>query len=157
MGESIFPVRGGALWDWGQEKLQTYFDPKQAVGIALVRNHGPAAITFFDRFTGNDCCMHIASDGTKKWLTPRYLFECFCYPFLQNKQTRVTGLVPARNVAALQFDQKLGFKHEGVLRCGLPDDDLIVLGMLAQECRFIRPEYLRRFAAHGQRLKRTVT
>ena len=56
---------------------------------------------------------------------------------------RVTALVPAKNTAALRFDLHLGFKQEGVVRHALPDDDIIILGLLREDCRFIPQEYRR--------------
>ena len=51
---------------------------------------------------------------------------------------RVTGLVHDNNHDARRFDEHLGFKQEGVLRKAAPDgDDMIVYGMLREECRWI--------------------
>lgn len=90
----------------------------------------------YNNFTRQDIHMHVA--GVGNWLTRRMLGECFRYPFIQLGCRRVTGTVGARNDAALAFDEKLGFKYEGTLRCHLPDDeDLIILGMLREECRWL--------------------
>ena len=50
-------------------------------------------------------------------------------------------LVPAKNKAALRFDLHLGFKQEGIIRNALPDDDIILLGMLKSECIYLPKQY----------------
>lgn len=85
-------------------------------------------------------CMHVASTEAA-WMTKQFLFFAFAYPFLQLNKRRVTGLVPAKNLNAQRFDEKLGFKFEGIMRHGDIDDDLIIYGMLKEECRFIGADY----------------
>lgn len=87
-------------------------------------------------------CMHVASTEAA-WMTKQFLFFAFAYPFLQLNKRRVTGLVPAKNLNAQRFDEKLGFKFEGIMRHGDIDDDLIIYGMLKEECRFIGADYAR--------------
>jgi RimJ/RimL family protein N-acetyltransferase len=82
--------------------------------------------------------MHVASDGSRRWMTHAYLAACFRYPFIQLDCRRITGLVRADNFAAQRFDEHLGFKREGVIRQGDNDGtDLILYGMLKSECRFL--------------------
>lgn len=86
--------------------------------------------------------MHVASDGSRHWMTRSYLSACFRYPFVQLQCRRVTGLVRADNLAAQHFDEHLGFKHEGLLREGCNDGtDLILYGMLRSECRFLEGKH----------------
>lgn len=81
--------------------------------------------------------MHIAAIAGSRWLTKSFLKAAFAYPFNQLKVNRVTGYVPAKNMAARRLDLHLGFKVEGVMRKALADDDVIVMGMLREECRFL--------------------
>lgn len=99
------------------------------------------AVTLYDNFSQCDCNIHIASDGTGNWLRRQFLVASFMHPFVQWNLRRVTGLVPATNQRALNFDLHLGFVQEGYLRHALPDDDIIVLGMLRTTCRFIPSKY----------------
>ena len=69
------------------------------------------------------------------------MIAAFMHPFVQWKLRRVTGLVPAKNTKALRFDLHLGFVREGYLRNALPDDDIIVLGMLREECIYLPVAY----------------
>jgi RimJ/RimL family protein N-acetyltransferase len=88
-------------------------------------------------FTQRDCHVHVAGLGNR-WLTRRFLGEAFRYIFVKLGCRRCTGLVGASNTHALDFDLRLGFVHEGVLRKHLAnDEDCHILGMLREECRWI--------------------
>ena len=125
---------------WAQRVIGCEFRP-DAKAIGCCEGDEILAVTVFDGFSACDCNMHIASDGTGRWLNRDFLLRCFAYPFVQLKLRRVTGLVPSRNERALSFDLNLGFEYEGRCRNALPDDDIIVLGMLRENCRFIPLEY----------------
>ncbi|HDR9497591.1 TPA: N-acetyltransferase [Burkholderia cepacia] len=91
---------------------------------------------------GGSMLMHVASDGTRAWLSRAYLAACFRYPFVQMECRRVTGLVRADNAAAQRFDEHLGFRREGLLRQGCTDGtDMILYGMLASECRYLEGKH----------------
>lgn len=110
--------------------------------LANLDDHGNIrAVVVYDRITDYDCMMHIASDGTKNWMSRQYLVMAFHVPFVQWGLRRVTGLVKAGNEQALSFDKHLGFVQEGVIRCGFGDCDGILLGMLKEECRFLNRKY----------------
>ena len=129
-----------ALLPWAEQKIGLRFRP-DAKAIALLRDGQPCAVTVYDNFSQCDCNIHIASDGTRRWLNRAFIAECFAYPFVQLGLRRVTGLVAAKNRDALRFDAHLGFEYEGLLRRALPDDDVVVLGMLRESCRFIPPRF----------------
>ena len=107
------------------------------------------AATVFDGFSKCDCNMHIASNGTGRWLTREFLVRSFAYPFLQLGMRRVTGLVPANNERALKFDLRLGFQIEGQLKDALPDQDIILLGMTRDTGLRLIQKY-RQGALHGR-------
>jgi len=93
----------------------------------------------YQNYTKADIHMHVAALPDKRWLNRPFLGECFRYPFEQLGCKRVTGLVPSKNTDAQRFDEHLGFIYEGRIRQILPDgDDLIIYGMLREECRFLK-------------------
>jgi RimJ/RimL family protein N-acetyltransferase len=108
--------------------------------IGLVDERGTLlAGVMYDNYVKHNIHIHIAAEPGKQWMTKTYLTECFRYPFEQLKVARLTGLVAASNWDARRFDEHLGFRHEGVIRHGMPDgDDVILYGMLKSECRFLR-------------------
>lgn len=127
------------LLPWAQERIGCTFR-RDAYTIGLEKDGELVAVVVFDGFSACDCNVHVASDGTGHWLTREFLVCVFAYPFIQLGLRRVTGLIAAKNQAALRFNRKLGFTQEGVCRHGMPDDDLVVLGMLRSECRFLQKE-----------------
>ena len=118
------------------------FQPRPDVTAIGWRESGSLrAVALYDNFSECDCNMHIASDGKAHWLSRQFLIASFMHPFVQWRLRRVTGLVPAKNKDALRFDLHLGFKQEGIVRNALPDDDIILLGMLKSECVYLPRAY----------------
>ncbi|MGQ5522916.1 hypothetical protein ACUHMQ_06600 [Chitinimonas sp. PSY-7] len=112
------------------------FDDCRAIG--LMQGDTLIAGTVYERFSDCDVNMHVAASSPYA-MTRQFLVASFYYPFITANKRRVTGLVPASNQQALAFDLKLGFKREGLIRCALPGgEDLILLGMLREECRLIQ-------------------
>lgn len=104
------------------------------------------AAVIFNLYSGADIAMHIAAVPGRTWLRREFLYAAFAYPFVQLNVRRISGYVPAKSVDVIEFDEHLGFKREGLMREALPDDDIVCLGMLRKECRFIRPQQLRKAA-----------
>ena len=130
------------LISWASEVIG--FTPRPDVQHMGWQENGVLrAVVLWDGFSECDCNIHIASDGTGRWLRRPFLRAAFAHPFAQWNLRRVTALVPSKNTAALRFDLHLGFKREGVIRHALPDDDITILGLLREDCRFIPQEYRR--------------
>jgi RimJ/RimL family protein N-acetyltransferase len=120
----------------GEKELFKYY------GIGLERDGELIAGVLFEQHNGPNVMMHVASDGSRHWMTPAYMAACFKYPFLYLNVNRVTGLVRADNKDAQRFDEALGFNPEGVLREAAADGtDLILYGMLKRECRYLDGKY----------------
>lgn len=128
------------LVGWAAEVIG--FTPRNDVQAIGWQEDGQIrAVTLWDGFSACDCNIHIASDGSRQWMRRPFLRASFWHPFVQFGLRRLTGLVPAKNEAALRFDLHLGFVREGLIRHALPDDDIIILGMLREHCRFIPEEF----------------
>lgn len=107
--------------------------------LGLEKDGELVAGVLFTNYTRAAILMHVASDGSRHWMTPAFLAASFRYPFIQLGCRRVTGLVRLDNEVAMHFDEHLGFKREGVLREGATDGcDLVLYGMLKSECRFLK-------------------
>lgn len=122
---------------------------EDAYALGLERDGVLVAVVVYDGFSVADCNMHVASDGSRHWLNRTFLAAAFAHPFLQWGLRRVTGLVPAKNAAALAFDEHLGFAREGYHRHALPDDDLVTLGLLREDCRYLPTHSLTKETCHG--------
>lgn len=94
-------------------------------------------VVVYDGITDFNCMLHVASDGSRRFLSREFLRAVFWVPFVQWRLARVTGLVRATNEAAIRMDLGLGFKQEGVIRRAFGGEDGIILGMLYEECRFL--------------------
>lgn len=137
MASELIYGQESRLLPWAQERVGVGFR-RDAYTIGLERDGELVAVVVFDNFSECDCNMHIASDGTRAWMSKRLLLAAFAYPFEQLGFRRVTGLVPASNTAALAFDEHIGFRREGLHPYAAPDGgDLVSLGLLKEHCRFI--------------------
>ena len=81
----------------------------------------------FENFNGHNANVHIAvSKPTKLFL--KLLDHAFVYAFETCGLRRLTGLVEADNVKALQLDLHIGFKIEAVMKeAGSAGQDLLIL------------------------------
>lgn len=119
-------------------------DPPEAWGPHITFGwQGPsglrAGVVFndFHRRDGN-ISMHVASDGSRRWLAREFLHCVFRYPFNQLRVKRITLFIDEANLDSLRFAHHLGFQIEGVLRRALPNNhNLVVAGMLREECRWL--------------------
>lgn len=111
--------------------------PPGTPAIGLEEDGRLIAGVCYTGYTGNGILMHVAAEG-KGWLNRAFLKAAFHFPFVSLGCTRVSGLVRTDNKEAQRFDEHLGFKKEGVIRRGDDDGcDLIMYGMLKEECRFL--------------------
>lgn len=115
---------------------------KDYTAIGLERDGALIAGVLYEQHNGPNVMMHVASDGSRHWMTPAYMAACFKYPFLCLNVNRVSGLVRADNADAQRFDEALGFRREGTIRRGAADGtDLFLYGMLRSECRYLDGKY----------------
>lgn len=128
------------LLPWAQERVGVTFR-RDAYTIGLEKGSELAAVVVFDGFSDVDANIHIASDGSARWMNKALLLATFNYAFVQLGLRRLTGLVPADNEQALKFDEHLGFVREGYHPHASKTGDIVSLGMLRESCRFIAPEH----------------
>jgi len=130
-----------AVMHWVAHKIGVApFEKYMAIGLET--EDGLIAGVVFDNRCEANIMMHVASDGSRHWMTPAYMSACFGYAFTQEKVNLIIGLVRADNEDAQRFDEHLGFKKRGQLPQACTDGtDLIVYGMLKSECRYIEGKY----------------
>jgi RimJ/RimL family protein N-acetyltransferase len=95
------------------------------------------AAAVFTRYTGHDVHISAAIDGPLGPMAIECFRRAFRYAFDACKCRRVTAHIGANNAPSLALARKLGFKHEGTLRDALPDQDVLVMGLLRSECPFL--------------------
>jgi RimJ/RimL family protein N-acetyltransferase len=91
----------------------------------------------YDQYNGQNIFGHIASDGTRRWLTRHFLYETFKYPFVTLGVQRMSVWVEASNHDSRRFVTNLGFTAEAVLeKAGRDGVDVIIYRMFRAECRY---------------------
>ena len=104
-----------------------------------------AGVAYAD-WNGPNIVCHIASDGSRRWLTRQFLWTIFDYPFNQCGCKRITVCVGQGNVDSVRFVQHLGFELETTLRSAHPTGDLLVLVMWKKDCRWISQDFAKPYA-----------
>lgn len=123
---------------WVAAKAELQFHPGFDVTLGLLdSSQGLLAGVLYRNFNGANIEAHIAAQPGANWLTREFLWAMFDYPFNQLGVQRITGLVPAKNLAARRFDEHLGFVIEATLEGALPGDDLIVYRLRREDCRWL--------------------
>jgi len=120
---------------WVNKNHNEEFVPELCHNITMLGKDGKIrAVVVFNQWSDHGCFMHIFSDGSKAWCSPRLIRASFAHAFWDCSKERVTGIVDARNRSALAFDQKLGFKVEGIARdANGPDLDSVILGFTRRD------------------------
>jgi hypothetical protein len=121
------------------------FQSGRGVGMAevLPEAHGVTPMrliagVWFENFNGANMMMHVAAIPGTRWMTKELMWYGFYYPFVECKCKRVTGLVEESNLAAREFDERLGFHIEAKLKDAAPSGDLLVYVMFRDECRWLK-------------------
>lgn len=141
-------VIGQPVVEWVAKRTAEFGNYGAAVGFGIEDESGALrAGVVFNEFNGANMNMHVASDGSKNWMTRQLLWTVFDYAFNQAKVKRVTGLVGEGDSDTLDFDFHIGFRHETTLASAHPTGDLFVLVIFRHECKWLnmrRPkrEYL---------------
>ena len=117
------------------------------VGIGWAKHGKIVAGVAYANWNGKNVECHIASDGSKHWLTREYLRVIFHYPFCQLKAQRITVCVGEGNADSTRFVKHLGFTIEAKLKDAHPTGDLQVFRMFANECRFLQVTHEQKLAA----------
>lgn len=127
-----------AVGEWARKKMGLPHPWTGFTTLSLWDDCEILAAVIYENYSVNAISMHVAAVDGRRWLNKAFLHQAFDYPFNQLKVDRVTGLVPDSNEAAKRFDENLGFVREGLIRRGSHDGtDLILYGMLREECRFL--------------------
>lgn len=90
----------------------------------------------YDGFTPYECNLHVVVSD-KRCVSRRVLRAVFGYPFKQVGLKRVTAQVAASNEKSQAFVRSLGFMLEGRKRAGMGDEDELIFGLLAEDCRWL--------------------
>lgn len=90
----------------------------------------------FSRHTGASIEVHVGS-FEPNWLNRALLWMSFDYPFTQLGVQKLFAPIPETNKKALQFNLKLGFKHENTILGAYEDADMMLMSMRKEECPWL--------------------
>lgn len=96
-------------------------------------------IVGFDNYNGTNIDAHVVATR----ITRKMIRAVFDFAFNVCGCRRVTSLNSADNFTMRPYLERLGFKYEGTIRHGLPDSDLIVYGMIREECKWVAKAHQR--------------
>lgn len=113
------------------------FNPAVDIVIARVHDGELRGGVIYNGYTGASINLHVWGRDSK-WADRDMLYMTFHYPFIQLSCRKVFGQIPANNTQALDFDLKLGFKIEARIPEVFPNEDLIVVSMKREDCRWLK-------------------
>lgn len=128
------------LLDWAADRIMPGLNWEPGTKAIGVLEGGIRAVAAFNMFYDGSCSAHIATDGSRAWANRGVLRAWFEYPFQQCNLSRMTAPIAADNIAAQILALKMGFSFDGRQRAGFLGKDVVLLGMLRSECRWIGSE-----------------
>ena len=131
-------VTGKPVVDWVAVHLRTFGGYSAATGIGWARHGKIVAGVVYEDWNGASVVCHIASDGSRRWLTREFLWTIFDYPFQQLGAKRITVCVAENNADSTRFVKNLGFIMEARLEDAHPTGAILVFCMKRPDCRFIQ-------------------
>lgn len=122
---------------WAADRIDRGCFRDDARAIGHEKNGELVAVVVFDTFSTTGCFVHIAS-GARKWMSREFGIVAMTYPFIQLALPRISCIVSTNNRMSLRFTRQFGWIEEGIMRrAGNDGEDIILFGMLRQECRWL--------------------
>ena len=139
-------VIGKEVVEWVAKRTGEFNCFGTDIGIGWEKNGLLVAGVAYANFNGVNVECHIASDGSKRWLTREYLETIFDYPFNQLRVNRITLCIGEGNSASRRFALHLGFELETTLEAAHPTGNLLIYRMWKKDARWISQEFVKRYA-----------
>ena len=130
-------VVGKGVVEYVARQTNEYGNFGTDVGIGWQKHGKIVAGVAYANWNGVNVECHIASDGSKHWLTKRFLWTIFHYPFCQLGAKRITVCVGEGNADSTRFVKHLGFILEAELEDAHPTGSLLIFRQFKHECRFL--------------------
>ena len=139
-------VTGPAVVGWVARRTHDYGDFGAAQSLGWERRGLIVAGVVYAEWNGPNVVCHIASDGSRRWLTREFLWTMFDYPFRQLGVRRITVCIGQGNSDSQRFVKHLGFTLETTLQGAHPTGDLTVWVMWKEHCKWIYRDFSKRLA-----------
>lgn len=125
----------------GQRIMGTFGSPYSEVTMEVISREEKGVLyggVVYENCTGEGGSVEIHSGSfTPRWLNRDLLWMVFDYPFNQLKVKNLLGRMPSKNKHALDFNLSIGFEIVATIGGVFPDDDLLVLCLPREKCRFL--------------------
>lgn len=134
-------------WKWIQERAHTILCGDMCGIVARNTSGEIQAVAVFDSFTVNACNVHLAIENPMV-IKHGFINEIARYAFVVRDRTRLFGLVPSNNRAAIKFDTHIGMKEITRVPNALAEGvDYIIMQMTKEDCRWLpQPEQVKEVA-----------
>lgn len=136
-------IVGDGVIDWVAKRTNEYGRFGGGTAIGWQKDGEIVAGVVYCDWNGVNVVCHIASDGSKTWLTRHYLRTIFDYPYNQLNCNRITVEIGEGNAASLNLAMKLGFTVEARLSQAHPTGDLLILRLWKSDCQWLSYEKTR--------------
>jgi RimJ/RimL family protein N-acetyltransferase len=120
---------------WVEQRIGTPQNFERYTAIGLESGGELIAGAVFTGYTDVNLMVHVA--GTRLWASPVFLRTLAHYAFRQCGVRRVTALTAAKNVRCRRLIERCGFELEGQMKHAMPDDDVVVYGVLAERAGYL--------------------
>lgn len=134
-------VTGHHVVEWVAKKTHEFGNFGASVGIGVEKNGELVAGVVYSDYNGVNFVAHIASDGSKRWMTKEYLWLIFHYPFIQVNVNRITCLIGEANKESVSLCEHFGFELEARLKGAHASGDLLIYCLWKKDCRFLGSQY----------------
>lgn len=126
-------VYGDGLRDWIESKIGTQL-PSGSQFLGRTRDGELVAVVAFANYTGDD--VEIYTAAMPAGLSRQLLSAVFTYIWKQLGCTRCSSRVRVDNAQAIVLNERIGFRKEGLMRRACDGVDVLIMGMLKEECRY---------------------
>lgn len=137
MTSQILLDRDDIFGPWLCAKTDSLWLPGRGRTIGVKDDSTIRAAVLYEDFNGASVLMHVASDGTSKWLTRKFLFLAFAYPFLQLGVNVILAPIRSGNTECKRFVEHIGFQVHTNIHGAHPDGSLFLYSMYRAQCRWL--------------------
>lgn len=125
---------------WAEQRLGANLSTSPAVWLTCRGQKGTIlGVVVFSRFTTVGCEITVVLAEPGK-LPKSLALATYAYAFNQLQSKRVTAFIAVDNESSLNLAQRLGFRIEGRARSWFPSGDAFLLGLLREECTWLKDD-----------------
>lgn len=122
---------------WSEDFRGVLFTPIEFLGLPMKPEHVAVAVCW-NHFNGKMCSMHTMIQKPE-FVSRKMVRSVFEFPFEKCGLEHVIAPCPSSNLAAIDFDKRIGFKEmHRFEKAAMDGGDLVILGMSKAECRWLK-------------------